>query len=140
MKKTTKELLEEMAQARDFESYWQRNQEQFVKTSLAQILKEKRISKKIGKSEIIKRGNLDKSYGYQIFKGRKCNPSRNITLQLAFGMTLNAEETQELLTQAGHVPLDPHQLRDSILLYALIHKESVITCNERLQSFGQKLL
>lgn len=69
---------------------------------------------------IILRSGLEKSFGHQLFSGRR-SPSRDSVIQLAFGFPLSVSETQELLKVARKSPLYPRVKRDSALLYCLYH-------------------
>lgn len=72
---------------------------------------------------VLKRGNIETSYGHRLFTGGR-NPSRDTVLQLAFGLELNADETQQLLKVAHAAPLHPRVKRDAIIAFCLYHKES----------------
>ncbi len=88
---------------------------------------------------IINRANLDKSYGHQLFSGRR-NPSRDTVLQLAFGFEMDYEATQELLKIARKSLLHPKVKRDMVLVFCLHHHYSVIDCQLALQQYQLPLL
>ena len=69
---------------------------------------------------IIQRAGLEKSFGHQLFSGRR-TPSRDTVLQLAFGFSLTVNETQELLKVARKSLLYPRVKRDSAIIYCLYH-------------------
>ena len=72
---------------------------------------------------IIQRAGLEKSFGHQLFSGRR-TPSRDTVLQLAFGFSLSVTGTQELLKVARKSPLYPRVKRDSAIIYCLYHGKS----------------
>ena len=74
---------------------------------------------------IIQRSGLEKSFGHQLFSGRRA-PSRDTVLQLAFGFSLSAAETQELLRVARKSPLYPRVKRDAAIMYCLYHGVSFV--------------
>ena len=74
---------------------------------------------------VIQRAGLEKSFGHQLFSGRR-TPSRDTVLQLAFGFSLTIAETQELLKVAGKSPLYPRVKRDSAIIYCLYHAVSLV--------------
>jgi len=74
---------------------------------------------------IIQRAGLEKSFGHQLFSGRR-SPSRDTVLQLAFGFSLTLNETQELLKIARKSPLYPRVKRDSAIIYCLCHHISFV--------------
>lgn len=74
---------------------------------------------------IILRAGLEKSFGHQLFSGRRA-PSRDTVLQLAFGFSLSVAGTQELLKVARKSPLYPRVKRDSAIIYCLYHGISFV--------------
>ena len=69
---------------------------------------------------VIQRAGLEKSFGHQLFSGRR-TPSRDTVLQLAFGFSLSVPETQDLLRIARKSPLYPRVKRDAAIIYCLYH-------------------
>lgn len=88
---------------------------------------------------VIKRADIEKSFGHQIFSGRR-KPSRDTVLRLAFGFELDYEGTQELLKVARKSPLHPKVRRDMVLVFCLQHKKSVVECQLALHEYGLPLL
>ena len=84
---------------------------------------------------ILKRGNIDISFGHRIFAGRR-NPSRDTVLQLAFGLELDAEETQQLLKIARATAMHPRVKRDAVIAYCLQHHYSLMDTQEVLFTNG----
>ena len=71
------------------------------------------------------RSGLEKSFGHQLFSGRRA-PSRDTVLQLAFGFSLTPAEAQELLRIARKSPLYPRVKRDAAIMYCLFHGVSFV--------------
>ena len=88
---------------------------------------------------VIKRANIEKSYGHQVFAGRR-NPSRDTVLRLAFGLELDYEGAQKLLKAARKSLLYPRVKRDLIVVYCLHHHYSVIECEILLERYQLPLL
>lgn len=74
---------------------------------------------------IIKRADIESSYGHRIFSGER-NPSRDTILQLAFGFQMDVEEAQQLLKIGQSAMLHPKVKRDAIIAFCLFHKMSLI--------------
>lgn len=68
--------------------------------------------------EIVRRCNLDRGYGYQLFNGTR-RPTRNMLLILSFQLRLGEKQTQRLLKLAGRPALYVRNRRDAALLYAM---------------------
>ena len=81
---------------------------------LAGLFHERNIKVK----EIIRRLNLERTYGYQIFNGTR-HPSRDILIRLALLLGLNLEETQRLLKIGGKNILYPRVRKDAIAVFAI---------------------
>ena len=88
MKKSTGDLLKSLKSSRDYAEFLKKEIGELQFVTLSEYLDLLIESKKLKKSDIIVRSNLDKNYAYQIFNGTKTNPSRNKVLMLAFGMGL----------------------------------------------------
>lgn len=88
---------------------------------------------------VIKRGNIETSYGHRLFSGGR-NPSRDTVLQLAFGFELNADEAQQLLKVAHAAPLHPRVKRDAVIAFCLHHHTSMIETQVILAENGLPIL
>ena len=82
---------------------------------------------------------MSEVYAYQIFSGQK-TPERNKLLCLAIGMSLPIDEVQTLLKCAGYAPLYVKIPFDSIVLYGICKKKSVVEINEILYEYGLETL
>ncbi len=140
MKKSTDELLKALQSKRSYEEFFSEEIGELFFSSISEYLELLLKEKGLTKSEVILKGNLDKNYAYQIFNGNKTNPSRNKVLMLAFGMGLSLTETRKLLKIASLSDLYVRSPRDSIIIYCLSKKLSLITCNEYLNDFSLELL
>ena len=107
------------------------NQEEMHLNTLAEALDAWTAKKDLSTADVIKKSNLNSSYVYQIFRGKKYT-SRDKVIALAFGLALSADETQKLLKQAGYRELYPRDKRDALLLYAINQKMNIIDANEVL--------
>lgn len=80
---------------------------------------------------VIKRGEIESSFGHKLFSGTR-NPSRDTVLQLAFGLELNVEETQQLLKVARATALHPRVNRDAIIAHCLENHRSIMETQQLL--------
>ena len=80
---------------------------------------------------VIKRGNIETSYGHRLFAGGR-NPSRDTVLQLAFGLELNTDGTQQLLKVAHMAPLHPKVKRDAVIAFCLHHHSPLTEAQQTL--------
>lgn len=129
--KDTAELMNEIKSAKNILDYMERNQGEMHLNTLADCLNEWLPKKDCQVADVVKKSNLNKSYVYQIFN-RKKFPSRDKVIALAFGLELNADETQKLLKQAGYRELYPRDKRDALLLFAINQKMNILDANEVL--------
>ncbi len=84
--------------------------------------------------QVIRRAQIDRSYGHQLFNGTR-KPSRDKVLQLAFGLGLDVDQTQKLLRLAGKNPLYPRLRRDVVVLFALGKSMSLFEVQELLERY-----
>ena len=90
-------------------------------------------------AELISRAQLQRNYGYQILDGRR-NPSRDKVIAFSLALHLDVNETQRALMIAKNGQLYSKNKRDSILIFALEKKLSVIQTNELLYEMGEAIL
>ncbi len=131
MNKDTAKLVEELGLCDDFKTFYDENRDYMVNTSLVEMLSALQEAKGLRKSEVIKRSELSEVYAYQIFSGIR-HPERKKLLCLAMGLNLNLEETQTLLKCAGYSPLYVKLPFDSVIIYGLCKRMSILEINELL--------
>ncbi|MDY2726193.1 MAG: helix-turn-helix transcriptional regulator [Anaerostipes faecalis] len=131
-KKSTDDLLNIISQESDMEQVLLDISDELVQTTLSEELNRLLHEKKLKKSQVIQDSNLSADYVYQIFSGRKKDPSRDKVLALGFGLGLSKDEMQYLLKVCGFSPLYPRLKREAIILFALKEKQSIHTLNDWL--------
>lgn len=140
MTKDTTKLLEELKQCADFKKFYNENNEIIKDSSLSDYLNKIIEKKKLKKSEIIRKAEISEVYAYQIFSGTRRKPERNKLLCLAFGMALNLDETQELLKISGYSQLYVKKPFDSIIIYAICNRLSVMETNNLLYEYEMETI
>lgn len=138
-KKSTDDLRQELMSQTDLNAYLSENQEAFISPDVAQLLGE--LQKRCGlpKAELARRSSMSEVYLHQILAGRR-NPSRDRLLCVCAGMGAELEEVQKLLKQAGYVELYPRLRRDAVIIYGILHKQSLVEINDKLFSENEKTL
>lgn len=139
MNKSTTKIVEELGLCADFNTFYNENKDYMVTSSLAEMLDKLLKEKNLKKSQVIKHAELSEVYAYQIFSGLRV-PERNKLLCLAIGMSLNLEEVQTLLKCAGYSSLYVKLPFDSIILYGICKKLSVMEINELLFEYDLETL
>ncbi len=135
MSKSTEELFNELTDARDVEDYLQQNQKDLQVPDLGLYLRTLLLEKNCKRADIIRKANLEISYGYRLFEGSKVHPGRDKVLALAIGFQLNLAETNHLLQYAGLRELYPRDRRDSIVQFGLQNNYNLDTINQILHSY-----
>lgn len=99
------------------------------------------LCKKRGENpeQVIKRGCIERSFGHRLFRGTR-NPSRDTVLQLAFGLELGAEETQQLLKIARMSALHPKVKRDAAIAHCLHNHVGIIKAQQILLELDLPLI
>lgn len=139
MDKKTDELLQILSASKNAGDYFKENGDELLSVSLTELLENYLHEKHLEKADVIRDSNLDRVYAYQIFSGLH-KPGRDKLLCLAFGLHLNVPETQLLLKTAQLAPLYPRITRDVFILEAIFQEQSLMLCNENLETHGQPLL
>lgn len=139
MVKDTAKIVEELHLCDDFNTFYDENKEYMVADTLSQMLQSLLTEKGLTKAQVIKRAELSEVYAYQIFSGIRV-PERKKLLCLAIGMALQLDEVQMLLKSAGYSPLYVKLPFDSVVLYGICHRLSVVQTNELLFEYGLETL
>lgn len=137
--KDTDELFAELKSTSDIENYLNRNQNEFA-VPLHEYLTNLLLEKNLSRSEIIRQSGLNREYAYHIFAGERKNPSRPKVLALGLAMGLSLDEVQYLLKYAKHSPLYPRNPWDSVIIFAVGQRMSVLETNILLHQAGETLL
>ena len=139
MNKDTSKIVEELGICADFNTFYSENEQYTITKSLSEMLDELLVKKALKKSAVIKEAEISEVYGYQIFSGLRV-PERKKLLCLAVGMHLNIEEAQNLLKHAGYSQLYVKIPFDSVILYGLCKRLSVMQINEILFEYDLETL
>lgn len=91
------------------------------------------------RERVIKQSQIERTYGHQLFNGRRV-PSRDKVIQLAFGLGLNVDETQQLLKIAQKSALYPKLRRDAVILFCISHGLDVLDAQTLLETQRLTLL
>ncbi len=136
---STTSFLSCLLKAPDLEQFIKNNADEMQMPPFNEYITQ--LCKKRGEvpEHIIRRANIERSYGHQIFRGAR-NPSRDTVLQLAFGFEANVDEAQELLKYAGKNTLYPRVKRDAALIYCLRDHFTIVETQRVLHEMGLPLL
>ena len=133
--KDTSKIVEELGLFPDFKTFYNENKKYLITDNLSTMLDRLLKEKNLKKSTVIKAAEISEVYAYQIFSGLRV-PERNKLLCLGVAMSLNLDEIQTLLKCAGYAPLYVKLPFDSILIYGICNKLSVVEINELLYEYG----
>lgn len=140
MYRSTDELTKILKSKKSYTEFFREEVGELEFKTIAEYLDMLLSEKGLQKNEVIARSNLDRNYAYQIFNGRKTNPSRDKMIMLSIGMGLTLEETRKLLKVSGLPDLYVRCPRDSIVMFCLEQKKDLIETNEELSSYGVDIL
>lgn len=134
----TDELLNEIVETDSLDNFFATNHvhKYSLEDFLAILLEEKDLKQ----SAVVRDADINATYGYEIFTGRKKSPSRDIMIKLALAMQCNLDDTNRLLKISNNSELYAKSKRDVIIIYAIMHRYSIIDTNHELYRFGQPLL
>ena len=136
---STSALLRRLFRTSSFEQYREKNAGAMNLPSFHEYISELCIQRGEARERVIKRAQLDRVYGHQIFSGRYL-PSRDKVIQLAFGFGFHEAEAQALLKIARKPELYPRVERDAAILYCLHNGKSLIEAQIMLSELGLILL
>lgn len=134
--KSTEELMS-LLQNLDIEEF--KKSDSFSGISTAVYLNELLKDHSLTAKDIIIRLNMERSYTYQLLKGRR-QPTRNFIIRIAILCQLSVDETQKLLTIGSRPILYPRNRFDAAVLYCLQHQLKEEELNELLNDIGENSL
>lgn len=134
--KSTDELLN-LLQNLDIEEF--KKEDSFQNINISEYLNELLQTQGLSPRDIIIKLNMERSYAYQILKGRR-NPTRNFLIRIALLCQLTVDETQKLLTAGNRPILYPRNRFDAAVLYCIQHKLNEEGLNELLLDIGEEML
>lgn len=79
--------------------------------------------KGLTKTDVIRRLNIDRNYGYQVMCGKR-TPTRNMLIRMALMFELNVEQTNYLLKLADKSMLYVRNFLDARVFYSIKHQMS----------------
>lgn len=139
MIKDTAKIVEELGICPDFKTFYNENKDYMIKDDLSTLLNRLMAEHNLKKSEVIRAAEMSEVYAYQIFSGLRV-PDRKKLLCLAIAMELSIDEVQTLLKCAGYSTLYVKLPLDSVVLYGICKKLSVVKINEILYECGLETL
>lgn len=137
--KTTDQLNHEIRMATDIKDYLTENKNNLLATNLREHLNMLLAQKKLRKADVVHDSLLERTYVYKIFAGEK-HPSRDTLIAIAFGLHLSDSETQKLLKVSGSRELYARDERDSLILFALHRRQTILEVNELLADYNLTVL
>lgn len=133
MKKSTHILMNELTCAADVRDFLADNTEEMLELRFAEYVESMMDKYQVTKSQLLKRAKLlTGSYRYEILRGEKDKPDRDIVIKLCFGFPLDIDDAQRLLRLAGVPPLYPRNQRDACILFALKNGYDIDQTNDLL--------
>ncbi len=139
MTKDTTKIVEELGLTPDFKTFYNENKNYMVKENLSTLLDDLIKKYNLKKSQVIRAAEMSEVYAYQIFSGLRV-PERKKLLCIAVAMGLSLDEVQTLLKTAGYSTLYIKLPFDSIVLYGICKKLSVVEINDILFEYGLETL
>ncbi len=139
MAKETKEMLEQLKTAESLDGYLHENEDHLVGGAISTQLETALRETGLSKAEVLHRAEINDIYGYQLFAGSR-KPSRDKLIALCIGMSLTLDRTQALLKATGFAPLYAKNKRDSILIFGIQNKQTVLELNTALYDHAEPTL
>ena len=132
MKKNITEILyKKILKSDNIDDFLDNNKTKITDSKFCNVLYSIIDEKDISISKALDHSMINKSYGYQIFNGRRV-PSRDKVLQLALGLKLSLKETNKLLKLAEKNPLYVRNKRDAIVIFAINRELTLLDTEEIL--------
>jgi len=135
----TMDVMAKLISSKNLQNFIDENDDVLQLPDLPQYLAELCQRKDMPQNKLFFEADIEKSLGYQIFKGRR-RLSRDNALKIALVLKLDVQETQRLLTVSMNSQLYPFVPRDAAILYCLHHGADYMETQESLYDLGMTVL
>lgn len=108
-------------------------------TNLSQYIKEILERKNMSIADLHRTSLIDRNYIYQIMDGSK-KPGRDKIVAIAIGAGMSLEECQQALEISKEGILYPKSRRDSVIIYAINNRLSIMDLNSLLEKYNVPVL
>ncbi len=141
MKKSTDELMNILKSKKSVDEYFSENDDEIFFGALSDLINYYIATKKLEKSEVVRKSGMNRGYCYEILSGKKeKNISRDKVIMICFGLGLSIEESEQLLKKSGYNPLYSRDTRDSIIAFSLKEGIGIIDTNIKLSEYNLEIL
>jgi len=133
----TEELTNKLKEYDNLDDFMQENSSEFDENAFKNYLDE--LLRQKGTLSITSLANecgISVPYAHELFKGRKNAPRKDKLLRLAFGLMLNLDETNRLLTLGGAAELRAKVRRESIIIFCINKSLSMEKADEILHQYN----
>lgn len=137
MKKPTDDLLKSLQNAPSFDDYLNENSDNLLFDSLPDWIEYHMLRKGLKKADVIRRSGIQRNYAYQVINGTR-HPSRDTLIMLCFGLELTLDDANQILKKNAFPALYPRDLRDSVIIFGLTHRYSIVELDMLLEEKGLK--
>lgn len=139
MKSDTDTIEKKLESAESYDEFYKENSSQFNHRHPAEYLIAHMDKKKLNKTDIIAKVNINVGYAYEILRGEK-RPGRDKILQFAFALKLSILEIQDLLKRCSYAQLFCKNPRDSVIIFCINRKKSLFDVNMLLHKYNFETL
>lgn len=137
MKKSTDELMNILKSKNTVDEYFDECDSEIFFGDLYELINFYIAKKGLKPNEVVKKSGINRTYAYEIIGGKtKKNISRDKVIMLCFGLALNVDEAQQMLKKSGYAPLYARDTRDSIIIFSLEHRISILDTNFKLADYN----
>ena len=136
--KNTDQLMSEIKKSTEIKNFLTENNEDIKNYTLSEYINILIEKKQVSKGEVIKRAEINYTYGYQIINGTR-KPTKDKLLQICFGLGATVEEANRILLIANAGGLYSKNRRDCIIIFALDKGLSLSETNELLFELNEDL-
>ncbi len=135
----TSTLLQHLFKTSNIKEFMEKNAKEMCLPTFSEYITGLCVDSGEVPERVIKRANIERSFGHQLFKGTK-KPSRDTVLQLAFGFEASVDAAQELLRYGGMSALYPRVKRDAAIIYCLHNRFTIVETQNVLHDMKLPLI
>jgi len=133
---TTEEFTNKLKEYDCIDEFMLENANRFEEDAFNQFVGDMLDRKGITIAKLANDTGISVPYAYDLFKGRKTSPKKDMLIRLAFGLNLSLGETNRLLTLGGVSELRSKVRRESIIIFCINKGYSILETDDILDQYN----
>lgn len=131
----TEKILDQLSGTKSITDFMEENKAAFDLLTIGEYIELELRNRHLSKAGIIRKSGINRRFFYDIISGKR-TPNRRYIIRIFLAMGVGLSDVQWYLKACDYPQLYAKNKRDSIIIYCLNKKLSVVECNTMLNHVG----